>query len=959
MNKIPQDAKGTLYVVSTSHMDWDWNCTFEQYYGTTRCIVDSVKEILEQAISLIESNDGYQYNLAEMAWLQRYLRDKPGVLPQLKTFKDQLFFLGGGITSPDNLVCNGEAFIRNYLVGRTFIKEAGLDELLTNVCWIPDDFGHDPQLPVVLNAMGMTGVSFWRVPGNEPVVCSGTPPQPGYLPSDGSDALSYLLEQQGVTFRWRAADGSTILTQQMSDGYGVIWNQADTSDNNPATLNSFVTAKLTIPTRNPCTNPTTGNNLVNQPGNLFMAPCGGDFSFPSGSLVDTVNSYNNDYYEPGGAHYNATGVYAVLATFQEYIDAMNQYDTSNPGTLLTHGMDASNFWTGYFASRPQLKINQLKAVNELMTAETLSTLLRVNGSTDGNNLQLIAKYIAASWEALVPSTHHDYVTGTSPDTVYEGEQLSYGETALKLSSNALTSALTQLGASVQTFAASSSEIPYIIFNPVGFNRTSSMLIEIDATPALAGIQSVRLPEGQGNIPIQRTQSGKILFQYAYMDSMSYITVYLSTSPYNNTQPPGQSGQDNYTFTNNIVSVTVTEDSGWAISSLVDIGGGNQELIQANGYGNRLNLYYETPTNSKSTAYGNLYQMGNEMAPTATDGSGFFADEDSVYTADPTAPGTIIEKGPLLWHFSGGVINNRYNTKATIDYFLYANDPTVYMKITGNAASSVAGSVVTVWDLRDGVNQPSGINYGTPNHWLSNEKASYYDGYEYKPYWNGPCFRPVHDYLTLLPANDPGGAPVAAVYTGAMHAWAYYNKNQFNGQPSQEQLLGILFRNAFGTQRGAHGTDTGTHTQYFAFRVPGSDGIGRPETCQPLQQSVAFQMPLLAVPAITVEGVDPIMPETGQLASMEQQNAIIRVARPQTNEAGDPFSFVFRMYQPTNDTSQSWSMRFLPPSGDIPSVSFVTALEEPLDIPAFSQPAYNNGTIMIPAMPTLTTIRVQL
>ena len=33
MQNIPADAKGTLFVISTSHMDWDWVATFEQYYN--------------------------------------------------------------------------------------------------------------------------------------------------------------------------------------------------------------------------------------------------------------------------------------------------------------------------------------------------------------------------------------------------------------------------------------------------------------------------------------------------------------------------------------------------------------------------------------------------------------------------------------------------------------------------------------------------------------------------------------------------------------------------------------------------------------------------------------------------------------------------------------------------------------------------------------------------------------
>jgi alpha-mannosidase len=157
-----------MFVVSTSHMDWDWNVSFGQYYfiGIPSASIDNpispVRAILDKAISLMQdvSNPGYQFNLAEIAWLKRYLLDNPTLAPQLALLENKFFFLGGGITSPDNLVCNGEAFIRNYLTGRNYVKSIGLVNLLTDVCWIPDDFGQDPQLPVVLNAMGMKAVSF-------------------------------------------------------------------------------------------------------------------------------------------------------------------------------------------------------------------------------------------------------------------------------------------------------------------------------------------------------------------------------------------------------------------------------------------------------------------------------------------------------------------------------------------------------------------------------------------------------------------------------------------------------------------------------------------------------------------------------------------------------------------------------------------------------------------------------
>ncbi len=271
----PGPLTNMLYIVSTSHMDWDWGATFEQYYSIGRNDAGnvSVRSILDNAIKLMtttppEGDPPYQYNLAEMAWLQRYLQDNPTILPTLVGLEGSLFFLGGGMTSPDDQVCNGEAFIRTYLVGRNFAKSAGLSALLTDVCWLPDDYGHDPQLPVVLSAMGMNGVGFARCPGWQASAPAGTytiipkPSQPPY-------SLSDQLVEQGVTFYWQAADGSTVLSQYMYDihqnpGYGVVWDQDVSPYSTPVneTLADFV------------------GQTAKQPGNIMMAPCGGDFSYP-------------------------------------------------------------------------------------------------------------------------------------------------------------------------------------------------------------------------------------------------------------------------------------------------------------------------------------------------------------------------------------------------------------------------------------------------------------------------------------------------------------------------------------------------------------------------------------------------------------------------------------------------------------------------------------------------------
>lgn len=153
-----------LVVCPTSHMDWDWISSFEEYYkqgpegsGATEGAVQSV---LGQAFSLAQPRSTFHFSLAEVGWLQRFLVDQGGTVPA--TLSQALTLLGGGITSPDNLVCDGEVFVRNYLLGRAWVKAVGLGSALSNVSWMPDDFGHDPELPIILSAMGLGAVGFAR-----------------------------------------------------------------------------------------------------------------------------------------------------------------------------------------------------------------------------------------------------------------------------------------------------------------------------------------------------------------------------------------------------------------------------------------------------------------------------------------------------------------------------------------------------------------------------------------------------------------------------------------------------------------------------------------------------------------------------------------------------------------------------------------------------------------------------
>ena len=217
---VPADAKRVLIISQSSHLDWDWRHTFDEYFlGPLNDPLlifhpGTVDAIFAEAVGLMASahpsGARYYYSVAEMGFFSRFFDTHPELRDTLRAVAPSLRIVGGGITSPDDLLPSGEAFIRDYLVGKTWV-DANLG-LPVREAWLPDDFGHDAQLPIVLEAMGLTAVGFGRVPGVDGTLQSVglQPPSPG--------SLATTLLKDGLDFEWRAAEGSRVHAHWMPGG---------------------------------------------------------------------------------------------------------------------------------------------------------------------------------------------------------------------------------------------------------------------------------------------------------------------------------------------------------------------------------------------------------------------------------------------------------------------------------------------------------------------------------------------------------------------------------------------------------------------------------------------------------------------------------------------------------------------------------------------------------------------
>lgn len=916
-----------ILLCPTTHIDWDWTFTFDQYYASNNQASgpsggrDTVQNIFNAASALFAQKVGFTFSLTEVGFLQRYARDNPSGIAVFAAAQDAFCLMGGGITSPDNLVCAGELFIRNYLVGRTWANQVGLAESLYDTAWLPDDFGHDPQLPVVLQAMGLTTAGLSRVPGS---------PQgsPGAAPIDPpGPSIAAQLNATGLVFQWQAGDGSCITALYMPNTYGTVgYLSAGNISSNASTVETFV-------------------NQYNSgwPYGLRFIPMGMDFAAPSvtsasgrQSWLDVTSSYNSLYG-------NANGVPGTTGTFKTYMDAVLQAG----GALAVNApLNAQNYWTGYFASRPELKTNQSAATRALMSAEVISAILRTRNGFASASLDALDATIWNGWEVLAPSTHHDFVTGTSPDNVYYGEQLPLSRQGVAVALGVLGQGMALLASGIAA-SQPAEEIPVVVCNTLGFDRAHGCLAEVSHPPEDDRFGFVKSVRGRnGLLPIQRAANGSILFM-AEAPSAGYETVYLSTQP---PQHPIHVGPlplgDTVTLANDLISATLSQADGWGISQFTyGVDGRTHSLFAAGQVGNQLRFYNDS---------GNIYQFGNEPYGSSTPPSyGVFSQSTSARFVGGAA--RWLEEGPLRYRFQAEVIEQNSGHSFMLEYTLVAGERFLRMKLSG-ASPSVMSVVVAFPLVSNSGTAPTTLSYGTP-HFQQDVLPV--------PNWPGPTFVATHDYV--IPCVQQGRQPVGGIYHCGIPAWTL---------DSDGVLLGVVLRNTPGGGRGASGSDNDIHHQEYVLAPPAYVG-GTPQIVTPLKDALSVTTRLEARLITGRQGQAVELPQTASLGRVtgtntatpvEAQDVMIRVARVQapgaagghptgcgTTSGAIPSSLVLRTENRNSGATQLTVQ--LPFLGNTTTAQTqtVTALEVPLT-PLTALPA-RAETVTVDSPHALASLRI--
>jgi hypothetical protein len=449
---IPEGAREVLIFGETSHWDPNWLYTTEEYYEL--CI----PRVLDAALDALEREPRRVFSIESLFFLQRYWERRPERRPALRRLlgERRLRLTGTGITTPDTVLPDTEAILRDYADGQRWLDQEGI-AVTPTLAYLPDDFGHSPALPSMLEALGYDMAVVTRIDGMHFIACDYR--LKSAFPLPGSSAALLEKDLQTADFVWRGPDGAEVLchwnpftyfqgdllahvgvVRWMDRLYGFPWR---TEAHVARRIRGFV-EQLRPLARTP----------------YLFCPIGGDFNGPIEGLVELLDRYNR-------VRYPETGVWALNAGVDDYLRLVGCRRAELPVVAL----DPNPYWMGFYASRPEAKRRSNRCVRKLLLAEKLAVLPAVTpDSPPALADHEFVDRLESAWDRVVLANHHDFITGTSPDRVWEAEQLPLLREAEALADEGLSHIR-----AVRRAAVSAPKLP-----PPSFRRTGGVVtIETD------------------------------------------------------------------------------------------------------------------------------------------------------------------------------------------------------------------------------------------------------------------------------------------------------------------------------------------------------------------------------------------------------------------------------------------------------------------------------------------------
>lgn len=407
---IPADAKRVLLFAESSHWDTNWLSTSEEYFNTR------VEPILDAVLRALEAEPLRVYCVESLFFLKLYWERRPDARAQLRElFRERrLRLLASSFTTPDTLLPHSETILRDFQLGHAWLREEGLPDA-PGTAYFPDNFGHSPHLPTLMNAVGVHAIAITRIDGMYFVGADWRRKSRFPLPSSTAEQLEKVHASHD--FVWHDDSGAEVLCHWNAHTYF----QGDMLAHKGIIRWAGKTFALPWRSARHIAKRIDGYQKQLEPfarTPYLFCPIGMDFNDPIKGLPELLDRYNRE-------RYPQTGTWALLAGLDDHLALVDCHRALLPRLKA----DPNPYWMGCLATRPEVKQRTTRIARTLVLAEKLSALRTVEPKLE--------QALREGWHTLVLSNHHDYIPGTSPDRVWHAEQKPWLDAAELASERAL------------------------------------------------------------------------------------------------------------------------------------------------------------------------------------------------------------------------------------------------------------------------------------------------------------------------------------------------------------------------------------------------------------------------------------------------------------------------------------------------------------------------------------------
>lgn len=340
-----------ISIVNHTHWDREW------YFSAEDSIFLSDK-LFTDAIVELEKHPSASFTLdGQISILNDYVEIRPEMMDRVKRLvANNQLIIGPWFTQPDALHIKGESLLRNGMLGILDSQKYG--KYLT-VGYLPDTFGFNSQMPVILNQLGLSSFVFWR-------------------------GLN-VKKTGGYYFNWQSLGRENhVAAINMPQGYSTGMLLNDNHDYVDKRLDNAVEFISEI-----------------EHGNNILIPSGND-------QLDIIKDYQkkvkriNDI---GKYQYETSDYQTFAEKISKYNDLPNYVgEFIDPVLARVHRTSSS--------SRMNIKLAARKLESELIEkVEPMLVIARSMGLDISQNL------LIRSWKKLLESQAHDSMAGSVTDSV--------------------------------------------------------------------------------------------------------------------------------------------------------------------------------------------------------------------------------------------------------------------------------------------------------------------------------------------------------------------------------------------------------------------------------------------------------------------------------------------------------------------------------------------------------------